>query len=64
MHRIVFTSALALFAASAVTAQYLPPKTNPGSPVQITTQQGVDPAIAAAARISREEAIKRAPDAS
>ncbi|MGZ8867230.1 MAG: rhodanese-like domain-containing protein [Thermoanaerobaculia bacterium] len=58
MRKTFLTSALALFAASAVTAQYLPPKTNPGNPVQITTQQGVDPAIAGAPRISRAEAIK------
>ena len=58
MPKTIFTSALVLLAASVATAQYLPPKQNPKSPVQITTQQGVDPAITAAPRISREEAIK------
>ncbi|HET7707737.1 MAG TPA: rhodanese-like domain-containing protein [Thermoanaerobaculia bacterium] len=55
---VVTASVFAVLAATAATAQYLPPKSNSGSPVQITTQQGVDPAIAAAPRITREEAIK------
>lgn len=58
MRKPVIASVLALFAATAATAQYLPPKSAAGSPVQITTQQGADPAIAAAPRITREEAIK------
>lgn len=59
MHKsVVITSVFALFAATAATAQYLPPKPSGGSPVQVTTQQGADPAISAAPRITREEAIK------
>jgi rhodanese-related sulfurtransferase len=58
MRKTTLASAFALLAASAATAQYLPPKSNPSNPVQITTQQGADPAIAAAPRITREEAIK------
>ena len=55
---VVIASVIALFTTTAVTAQYLPPKSKPNSPVQITTQQGVDPAISAAPRITREEAIR------
>ncbi|HUP46242.1 MAG TPA: rhodanese-like domain-containing protein [Thermoanaerobaculia bacterium] len=55
MRQFAFVLASILVSTSFATAQYLPPKQ---SPVQITTGGTAEPAIAAARRITREEAIK------
>jgi rhodanese-related sulfurtransferase len=57
MRKTAFIAAATiLMFATFASAQRLPPKST--GPVQITTSTGVDPAIAAARRITREEAIK------
>lgn len=52
----LIATASILMTTTFATAQRLPPKST--GPVQIMTSQGVDPAIAAARRIKREEAIR------
>ena len=57
MRQFAFLVATIVITASAATAQYLPPKKS--NPLQVqTSNTTVEPAVAAARRISREEAIK------